>query len=179
MNDDRTLNIQQITVMKNFLLALLAICLVPIAGHSEQKPVKILSITNGQQLLVEVEQYGRAVRLACLQAPRFRQEPWATFAQSVLESNVKQGDRAIFELRSRDVYGRLVGRLFVNGKDLGAQLVQQGSVMAWDGFVGRCDDLNYSELETMAKDAGLGLWSASPPLERPWDVMEAAGGGEP
>ena len=77
------------------------------------------------------------------------------------------------------MYGRLVGRLFVNGKDLGAQLVQQGSVMAWDGFVGRCDDLNYSELETMAKDAGLGLWSATPPLERPWDVMEAAGGGEP
>ena len=65
---------------------------------------------------------------------------------------MKRGDEAFFELRSRDVYGRLVGRLFVNGKDLGAQLVQQGSVMAWDGFVGRCDDLNYSELEMMAKD---------------------------
>ena len=60
-----------------------------------------------------------------------------------------------------DVYGRLVGLLFVNGKDLGAQLVRQGSVMAWDGFVGRCDDLDYSELEEMAQDAGLGLWSAS------------------
>ena len=77
------------------------------------------------------------------------------------------------------MYGRLVGRLFVNGKDLGAQLVRQASVMAWDGFVGRCDDLDYSELEVMAQDAGLGLWSVSPPLERPWDVMEAAGGGEP
>ena len=51
--------------------------------------------------------------------------------------------------------------------------------MAWDGCVGRCDDLDYSELEVMAQDAGLGLWSVSPPLERPWDVMEAAGGGEP
>ena len=50
--------------------------------------------------------------------------------------------------------------------------------MAWDGFVGRCDDLDYSELEGMAKDSGLGLWSASPRLERPWDVMEAAYGGE-
>ena len=46
------------------------------------------------------------------------------------------------------VYGRLVGRLFVKGKDLGAQLVRQGSVMAWDEFVGRCDVLNDSELET-------------------------------
>ena len=55
------------------------------------------------------------------------------------------------------VDGRLVGRLFVKGKDLGAQLVRQGSVKAWDGFVGRCDVLNDSELETRTKDAGLGL----------------------
>ena len=96
-----------------------------------------------------------------------------------MESHVTRGDQASFELRSRDVYGRLVGRLFVNGKDLGAQLVRQGSMMAWDGFVGRCDDLNYIELEQAAKDAGIGLWSASPPLERPWDVMESVGGEEP
>ena len=29
--------------------------------------------------------------------------------------------------------------------------------MAWDGFVGRCDDLDYSELQEIAKDAGIGL----------------------
>lgn len=97
----------------------------------------------------------------------------------MLKSYLKRGDEASFELRSRDVDGRLVGRLFVNGKDLGAQLVRQGSVMAWDGFVGRCDDLNDSELETRAKDAGLRLWSASPPLERPGDLMVAVGGEEP
>ena len=97
----------------------------------------------------------------------------------MLKSYLKRGDEASFELRSRDVDGRLVGRLFVNGKDLGAQLVRQGSVMAWDGFVGRCVDLNDSEPETRAKDAGLGLWSACPPLERPGDLMVAVDGEEP
>ncbi len=29
--------------------------------------------------------------------------------------------------------------------------------MAWDGFVGRCDDLDYSKLQKIAKDAGIGL----------------------
>ena len=96
-----------------------------------------------------------------------------------MEGQVKRGYQAIFEFRSRDVYGRLAGRLVVNGKGLGALLVRQWSVMPWDGFVGRCDYLDYSEFEEMAKDEGLGFWSASPPLERPWDVMEAAGGGEP
>ena len=87
--------------MKYVLVALMATILGPMAGHTQQRPVKVLSITNGQQLLVEVEGHGRAVRLACLQAPRFRQEPWAEFAQSVLESHVNRGDQAIFELRSR------------------------------------------------------------------------------
>jgi endonuclease YncB( thermonuclease family) len=113
-------------VMKYLLVALMATILGPMAGHTQQRPVKVLSITNGQQLLVEVEDHGRAIRLACLQAPRFRQEPWAEFAQSVLESHVKRGDQAIFELRSRDVYGRLVGRLFVNGKDLGRSACASG-----------------------------------------------------
>ena len=78
--------------MKYPLLALMPTNLVSSGGHSQEQSVKILSITNRQQLLVEVEQHGRAVRLACLQAPRFRQEPWAEFAQSGLESYVKRGD---------------------------------------------------------------------------------------
>ena len=51
-------------------------------------------------------------------------------------SHFKRGDQASFVLRSRDVYGRLVGRLFMNDKDLGAQLLRQGSLIAWDGFCG-------------------------------------------
>ena len=92
---------------------------------------------------------------------------------------VKVGDQALFELRSRDVYGRLVGRLLIDGEDLGAALIRQGAVVAWEGLVGRCDDLDYSVLETEAASAELGVWSAQPPLERPWDVMEREGGGEP
>ena len=52
------------------------------------------------------------------------------------------------------MYGRLAGRLFVNGKDLCAQLVRQGCVMAWDGFVGRCDDLNYIDLSKHSRMRG-------------------------
>ena len=88
--------------MRYILVALMATILGLMAGHTQQRPVKVISITNGQQLLVQVEAHGRAVRLACLQAPRFRQEPWAEFAQSVLESHVKRGDQAKFEHRSRD-----------------------------------------------------------------------------
>ena len=72
-----------------------------------------------------------------------------------------------------------MGRLLIDGQDLGAALIRQGAVVAWDGFLGRCDDLNYSALEREAASAQLGLWSAQPPIERPWDVMEREAGGEP
>ena len=85
----------------------------------------------------------------------------------------------MFDLRGRDVYGRLVGRLLVKGQDVGAGLVAQGAVFAWDGFLGQCDDLNYADLEAVAQRNRLGVWSLDGGLRRPWDEMEALGGGEP
>ena len=40
--------------MKYVLIALMTTILGSLAGYSQQKTVQILSITNGQQLLVEV-----------------------------------------------------------------------------------------------------------------------------
>ena len=143
------------------------------------QPVQVLSIHNGQQLLIDVNGQGRTLRLACLQAPRPSQEPWAGRADQAMASLVSRGAKGMFELRSRDVYGRLVGRLLVNGRDIGAELVRQGAVFAWDGFLGRCDDLNYSEIEAQARSDQRGLWSVPGGPTRPWDMMEASGQGEP
>ena len=121
---DSGFDLKQKNVMRYVLVALMITILGPMVDHMQQKPVKVLSNTNGQQLLAKAEDHGRAVRLAWLQAPCFLQEPCAEFAQSVLGSNVRRDDHASFEPRSRDMYGRLVGRLFVNGKDIGAQLVR-------------------------------------------------------
>ena len=79
--------------MRYLLVALIATILGPMAGHTQQNPVRVLSITNGQQLLVEVEDHGRGVLLACLQAPRFPKEPWAKFAQPLFEGHVKEAIR--------------------------------------------------------------------------------------
>ena len=165
--------------MNRIAAALLMVLALPLSSRAELQPVRVLSISNAQQLLVEIDGQGRAVRLACLQAPRRSQTPWSSRALVAIHALVKVGDPALLELRSRDVYGRLVGRLLIDGEDLGAALIRQGAVVAWDGFLGRCDDLDYSELERNAASAELGIWSASPPLERPWDVMERNADGEP
>ena len=143
------------------------------------QPVKVLSLHNGQQLLIELNGQGRTLRLACLQAPRSVQQPYANDAAQALADRVSRGDHATFELRSRDVYGRLVGRLIVEGRDLGADLVRRGAVFAWDGFLGRCDDLKYSDLQQLSRQERRGVWSIPGGLQRPWDVMETHPGEEP
>ena len=165
--------------MKRMAAALLMALALPLSSRAELQSVRVLSISNAQQLLVELDGQGRAIRLACLQAPRRSQTPWSTRASAAINALVKVGDPALFELRSRDVYGRLVGRLLIDGQDLGAALISKGEVFAWDGFLGRCDDLDYPSLEREAASAERGIWSAQPPLQRPWDVMERERGGEP
>ena len=165
--------------MRWSLVAVVAAVALPLRSSAELTPVKVLRVTNGQQVLIEIDGQGRALRLACLQAPRPSQQPWDKRASSAMNSLVKRGALGRFDLRGRDVYGRLVGRLLINGRDIGASLVQQGAVFAWDGSLGQCDQLNYVEFEAVAQRKRLGVWSVNAGLRRPWDEIEALGGGEP
>ena len=90
--------------MKRIAAALLLALTLPLSSRAELQPVRVLSISNGQQLLIELDGQGRAVRLACLQAPRRSQSPWTSRALVAINALVKVGDPALFELRSRDVY---------------------------------------------------------------------------
>ena len=166
-------------LMRWFLLPLMVAVALPLDSSAELTPVKVLRVTNGQEVLIEIDGQGRALRLACLQAPRPSQQPWDKRASSAMHSLVKRGASGRFDLRGRDVYGRLVGRLLINGRDVGASLVQLGAVFAWDGSLGQCDQLNYVEFEAFAQRKRLGVWSVNGGLRRPWDEMEALEGGEP
>lgn len=56
-----------------------------------------------------------------------------------------------------DVYGRLVGRLKVDGVDLGAEMVRAGMAWAWHYQSGRGP---YARLQREAQQAGRGLFGA-------------------
>jgi hypothetical protein len=93
---DSDFDLKQKNVMRCVLVALMITILGPTVGHTQQKPVKVLSNTNGQQILAKAEDHDRAVRLAWLQAPCFLQEPCAEFAELVFRSNVRRDVHASF-----------------------------------------------------------------------------------
>ena len=79
------------------------------------------------------------------------------------------------ELRARDVYGRVIARLLKGKTDIASPLVSSGRVFAYDGYLGRYDDLNYQKLQREAQLRKAGLWAIQGGIARPWDLLEATG----
>ena len=157
------------------LCSLLPTTTVAADPHPRQE-VTVLTVNNGQEVLVELDGEGRAVRLACIQAPLAEQRPWAQNATDQLRRSLQPGNRVVLELRARDVYGRVVARLIKAGADVATPLLTQGAVFAYDGYLGQCNDLDYPRFEREAKAAQLGVWSVQGGIERPWNLIEASGG---
>lgn len=147
-----------------------------VADPHPRREVTVLTVNNGQEVLVDLQGEGRAVRLACIQAPLAEQKPWAERATAQLRRSLQPGSIVALELRSRDVYGRVVARLINNGADVAAPLLRQGAVFAYNGYLGQCNDLDYDRFESTAKTAQLGIWSVPGGIKRPWNLIEASGG---
>ena len=155
------------------------------ANQQPREVVRVLRVNDGQEVLVESQGQGRAVKLSCLEAPRPDQQPWASEATAALRELLPEGTEITLELRARDVEGRLVGRLLRRtGRlpqtnpnsfpgDIGESLIRQGHAFVRDGHLGRCDDLVYKTLEAKAKAERLGVWSVPDGIPRPWDNKEA------
>jgi len=173
-----------------FAALLLPLVLLPAGARSadvppSERPVTyqatVLKVENGQVLRVRIGTEERRVRLACVQAPRSSQDPWAWQASQALQRLLPLGGPVEIGLRARDVFGRLVGVVRHNGRDVAPSLLRQGALFAFDGYLGQCADLHYARSEAQAREARRGVWSVKGGIERPWDLSARQGdsGEEP
>ena len=64
-----------------------------------------------------------------------------------------------------DRYGRIVGRVYVDGLDVNRELVAQGYAWVYRNY---SNDAELLRLEAEAKQKGLGLWADPIPIP-PWE----------
>ena len=64
-----------------------------------------------------------------------------------------------------DRYGRIVGRVYVDGIDVNQELVAQGYAWVYRKY---SNDAELLRLEADAKQKGLGLWAEANPIP-PWE----------
>lgn len=154
--------------LRHFLVPVLALFVstTALAGVLEGR---VVAVTDGDTIKVlDAANLQHVIRLAGIDAPE-KKMPFGQRSKQNL-SDLVYGNKAIVEGKKNDRYGRLVGKVLVNGQDANLAQVQAG--MAWhykqyQREQSGTDRQAYSAAEDAAKSNKLGLWSDADPVP-PW-----------
>ena len=116
------------------------------------------------------------IRLGEIDAPELSGQPYGTQAKQQL-SDLVFGRPARVVVQDTDRYGRTVGRVYVGGFDVNAEMVRRGAAWVYRQYA---KDQSLYRLEADAKAAKRGLW-ALPDAQRiePWNWRKNGGGTAP
>lgn len=129
----------------------------------------VLEVYDGDSLLVsDAGQRRYGVRIAGIDAPE-RHQAYADVSRLALRALLHEREVRI-EAVKVDAFGRIVGRVFVAGRDVGLAQLRAG--LAWhfaryDADLAAGAARRYARAERQARFAGIGLWRDPAPLA-PW-----------
>jgi endonuclease YncB( thermonuclease family) len=137
----------------------------------------VVGITDGDTLTVLDEQNQQhTIRLAEIDAPE-RGQPWGDRSRQAL-SGLVFSKAVLVQQTDTDRYGRVVARLFADGRDVNSTMVEQGHAWAYRQYL---TDETLVATETRARSGRAGLWSMSDQQTvAPWDWRQGvrAGSGD-
>jgi micrococcal nuclease len=152
--------------LKNWLaMALLAVCCFATAEPSnaaapqrERWSGVVTYVVDGDTVRVRPLQGGKpvSVRVDGIDAPEVCQTGGDT-ARDVLQRRVL-GSQVVIESKSRDDYGRLLGRIMLDGDDVGARMVEDGH--AWS-YRYRGSAGPYAAQQRLAESARRGIFAST------------------
>ncbi|WGS88681.1 thermonuclease family protein [Methylomonas sp. UP202] len=142
------------------LLTLLAFAGV---GHAETLSGQVVGVHDGDTLtLLTATAQTVKVRLANIDAPESDQA-YGQVAKLGL-ANAVLGRAITVDATQRDFYGRVVGQVSYQGRDINLEQVANGLAWVYRQFT---DDPVYLQAEQAASQAKIGLWQDPAPVA-PW-----------
>ena len=134
----------------------------------------IVGIADGDTVTLLVDEAGgkrqRRVRLTDIDTPE-RAQPWGSRARQALADKVFR--RAVrVASGGEDRYGRLLGRIYLGGRDINREMVREGHAWVYRRY---SSDHSLLQDEDAARTRRVGLWSL-PDAERvpPWEWRRGA-----
>ena len=136
------------------------------SGFGAEIEVEILRVVDGDTIEVWHKDELLRVRLQGIDAPELDQ-PFGQEARLHL-SKLVQGQMVSIIYESYDTYGRLLGKILVNGHDINLRMIKDG--LAWWYRYYRQqqsseDQVVYESTEAHSKNLKLGLWVSENPIE--------------
>lgn len=118
----------------------------------------VVGISDGDTLTLLVSDAGRRaekrLRLTEIDAPE-RAQPWGSRARQALAGKVFQREVQVASA-GEDRYGRLLGRVYVGGRDVNREMVREGHAWVYRRY---SSDIWLLDDERRAREARRGLWS--------------------
>jgi len=137
-----------------------------LAANAGELNGRVIALADGDTLtLLGADKKEVRVRLEGIDAPETGQA-WGMRAKQTLSGLVLSKTVRI-ATSGRDDYGRTLGRVYVGGIDVNAEMVRTGSAWAYRQYL---TDSSLLKVEQEARNAKRGLWSMSPDETMPpWD----------
>jgi endonuclease YncB( thermonuclease family) len=153
--------------MKGFILALtLAFMVISSSVYAETLFGRVVAVSDGDTLtLLTPDKTQVKIRLAEIDAPE-KGQPYGEKSKQILSGLVFGKDVSV-QSQSKDRYGRILGRVFIDGLDVNLRLVEQGAAWTYDQYL---TDQNIKKAETSAREGQLGLWALqADQIVPPWE----------
>ena len=130
---------------------------------------RVVHVADGDTVTVlDTSNMQHKIRVAGIDAPE-RRQPYGQISRKHL-SVLVGGKSVIIEWHKRDRYGRVVGKILLDGRDVGLEQIRAG--LAWhykryEREQSPEDRRSYAEAELAAKSGRIGLWRELDPMP-PW-----------
>jgi len=149
----------------NFALTALLFTTVPLFA-AETLSGKIVNVSDGDTVTLLINDADTIkVRLSEIDAPE-KNQPWGSKSRQALTMLVATKNVTVLSV-GKDRYGRTLGTLFLDEKNINKLMVQNGDAWAYSQYV---IDHEYFRLQDQAKDNQKGLWSLdADQVVPPWE----------
>jgi endonuclease YncB( thermonuclease family) len=146
------------------IFSLLSLLLVSHNLSSEYiEDLLVNKIIDGDTVYAEYNGKLHKIRLTEIDAPE-RDQLMGSESTAYL-SNLLADGLIDAELEGKDAYGRDLGRIYDNGKDINRLMVSSGMAWVYDDYV---TDKSFYDDQQIAQNKALGVWS-NPNPQSPWD----------
>ncbi len=154
-----------VRVITLFLLVFLSL-----AAFADSLTGKVVKITDGDTLYVLDANYKEhKIRLAGIDAPERKQAYGLASRKHLL--SIVAGKQVRVEYQKRDRYGRIVGKVLLDGIEVCLEQVKAGFAWHYKKYQHEQsleDQRLYADAENQARDERLGLWRENN-LNSPWE----------
>lgn len=141
--------------------------------HADELEGWVVGVSDGDTIkVIDSAKTEYKVRLKGIDAPE-KKQPFGQKSKKSL-SDLAYMKQVKIEFFKRDKYGRVLGKVLVNDKDVNLEQLRQGMAWVYVKYLKEIpakDQEQYLKAELTAKNTSTGLWSETAPIP-PWEYRK-------